>query len=41
MADRILDYRNQNGSFRSINDMLEVRGIGDKKLAKMAPFIRL
>ena len=41
MAERILAYRHQNGKFRSINDLREVSGIGDKKLARMAPFVKL
>lgn len=41
MADRILDYRKQNGKFRTLDDLREVGGIGDKKLARLAPFVRL
>jgi competence protein ComEA len=41
MADRILDYRTQNGKFRTLDDLRDVGGIGDRKLAKLAPFVRL
>lgn len=32
-AQAILDYRGQHGRFRSVDELLEVRGIGDAKLA--------
>ena len=41
MAGRILAFRKQNGRFRKLDDLLEVSGIGEKKLAKMAPFVKL
>lgn len=39
MSARILAYRQQNGKFQSIDDLRQVPGIGDKKLAKLAPFL--
>lgn len=41
MAARILDYRKQNGAFKSPDDLNQVSGIGEKKLAKMLPFVRI
>jgi competence protein ComEA len=41
LAGRIIAFRQQNGRFKSIDDLTQVSGIGDKKLAKMRPFIRL
>ncbi|MGE0201302.1 MAG: ComEA family DNA-binding protein [Candidatus Melainabacteria bacterium] len=41
MAQRIVDYRRQQGGFKAIEDLLEVKGIGDKTLAKMRPYLRL
>lgn len=35
MAQRIVDYRNANGKFSSVNDLTNVSGIGDKTLAKI------
>jgi competence ComEA-like helix-hairpin-helix protein len=39
MAQRIIDARQSLGGFRSPNDLLQVRGIGQKKFAKIAPFV--
>lgn len=35
LAQRILDWRQAHGGFKSIEDLLEVKGIGPKKLEKM------
>lgn len=35
VAQRILDYRKQNGNFKRIEDIMKVRGIGEKTFAKM------
>ncbi|MBP8933602.1 MAG: helix-hairpin-helix domain-containing protein, partial [Candidatus Atribacteria bacterium] len=32
IAQRIIDYRETYGPFQSIEDLLNVKGIGDKKL---------
>ncbi len=37
-AKSILDYRTQKGSFSAVDELLEVSGIGDKTLAKIAPY---
>jgi competence protein ComEA len=34
-AQAILDWRQQNGRFQSVDDLLDVTGIGDKKLERM------
>ena len=40
-AQAILDYRAQHGRFRSVEELLEVRGIGDAKLADLRPRVRV
>jgi competence protein ComEA len=39
LAQRIILYRQSEGPFRSIEDLLGVHGIGKKKLARLAPLI--
>ncbi len=39
-ADAILKYRKQNGKFKSIDDLSKVKGIGDKTLKKLKPYLK-
>ena len=39
MAQRILEHREENGPFRSIDDLDNVKGIGPAKLEKMRAFV--
>jgi len=40
-AQSILAWRTAHGSFSSVDELLEVDGIGDKTLAKLAPYVTL
>ncbi len=40
-ADAIVRYRTEHGRFRRVEDLLDVPGIGDGKLAKLRPFVRV
>jgi competence protein ComEA len=36
-AQAIVDYREKNGPFASVDELLNVKGIGDKLLARLRP----
>lgn len=40
-AGRIVDYRKTVGKFKSIDDLLNVKGIGQAKFAKLKPYVRV
>jgi competence ComEA-like helix-hairpin-helix protein len=40
-AQRIVDWRNKNGEFISKEQLLEIRGIGEKRLEDIKPLITL
>ena len=39
-AQRIIDRRNEIGKFNNARELIEVKGIGDKTLAKILPYIK-
>lgn len=41
IAGRIVEYRQANGGFKSIDEIERVKGIGPKKLESMRPYLRL
>ena len=38
-AQRILDYRQKNGAFKKIEELMNVKGIGEKSFLKLKPLI--
>ena len=40
-AKAIIDYRTQHGRFRTVDDLLNVRGIGPSKLSQIKPHARV
>jgi competence protein ComEA len=36
-AERILDYRQKNGPFKKIEELMNVKGIGEKSFLKIKP----
>ena len=38
-AERILEYRQKNGSFKKIEELMNVKGIGEKSFLKLKPRI--
>ena len=38
-AQRIVEYREKNGAFKKIEELMNVRGIGEKSFLKIRPFV--
>ena len=41
ISQRIVEYRTSHGSFHSIDDLLDVNGIGDKLFQRISPYLSL
>jgi competence protein ComEA len=41
LAKRIVDFRKEHGPFGKVDDILKVRGIGEKSLAKLKPHLKV
>lgn len=39
LAKRIVEFREKNGAFQSVEDLLKVQGIGEKSLARFREFV--
>ena len=38
-AKRIIEYRQKNGGFKKIEELMNVKGIGEKSFLKLKPYI--
>ena len=38
-AERIIEYRDKNGGFKKIEELMNVKGIGEKSFLKLKPLI--
>jgi competence protein ComEA len=38
-ADRIIEYRTKSGGFKKVEDLMNVRGIGEKSFLRLKPLI--
>ena len=38
-AERIVEYRQKNGSFKKPEDLMNVKGIGEKAFLKLKPYL--
>ncbi len=41
VAERILEYRAKNGGFKKIEELMNVKGIGEKSFLKIKPLIHV
>ncbi len=41
LAARIVDYRQKNGGFKKVEDLMNVQGIGEKNFLKLRPLITI
>lgn len=41
VAQRIVDFRNQNGNFKKLEDLMKVQGIGEKIFAQIKDMITI
>jgi len=39
VAERIIEYRQKNGGFKKVEDLMNVRGIGEKSFLKLKPLV--
>ena len=39
LAERIVQHRKENGSFKRIEELMNVKGIGEKKFLKLKDFV--
>ncbi len=39
LADRIVEFREKNGPFGRVDDLIKVQGIGEKSLEKLRPYL--
>lgn len=40
-SDRIINYRENHGKFNSVEELKKIKGIGEKRLEKLKPFVKL
>jgi len=41
VAERILEYRTKNGGFKKIEELMNVKGIGEKSFLKIKPLVSI
>ena len=38
-AERIIEYRQKNGGFKKIEELMNVKGVGEKSFLKLKPYV--
>jgi competence protein ComEA len=41
LAARIVEYRQKNGSFKNVQELMNVKGVGEKSFGKLEPFLSI
>ncbi len=41
MANRIIEFREKNGEFKDLTDLVKVKGISERTLEKIKPYVKL
>ena len=41
MAERIVQFREQHGPFKRVEDLLKIKGIGEKSFQKILPYVKV
>jgi len=41
VAQRIVEYRQKNGQFKKVEDLMNVKGIGEKSFLKLKPYLTI
>ncbi len=39
LAKRIVQFRDKNGRFEKVDDLMKVQGIGEKSIEKLRPYL--
>jgi competence protein ComEA len=38
-AERIIEYRQKNGGFKKVEELMNVKGVGEKSFLKLKPYV--
>ena len=41
VAQRIIEYRQKNGNFKKVEDLMNVKGVGEKSFLKLKPMLTI
>jgi competence protein ComEA len=41
MAERIVEYRTKNGPFKKVEELMNVKGMGEKSFLKLKPYLTI
>ena len=41
MADRIVAFRDEHGPFKRVEDLMKIKGIGEKSFQKLSAYVKV